>query len=106
MHYLSRRAGTSRNGGSFSEQTVQAVWNKGRIEWGKDPALWRKDACGTWMYRQAYGNTNSPNGWEIDHSVPVARGGTDDLSNLQPLQWENNRYKGDNYPNWSCKIHV
>jgi hypothetical protein len=28
------------------------------------------------------------------------------LNNLQPLQWENNRHKGDNYPNWSCKITV
>jgi len=43
-------------------------------------------------------------GWEIDHKKPVANGGTDDLDNLQPLQWENNRHKGDNWPNWDCKV--
>ena len=37
-------------------------------------------------------------GWEIDHIKPVARGGSDDLSNLQPLYWETNRNKGDQYP--------
>jgi 5-methylcytosine-specific restriction endonuclease McrA len=48
-----------------------------------------------------YGQT-SKYGWEIDHIKPVSKGGTDDLSNLQPLQWENNRRKGDNYP-WHCR---
>jgi HNH endonuclease len=42
-------------------------------------------------------------GWEIDHVAPVVLGGTDDPSNLRPLQWQNNRSKADNYPNWECK---
>ena len=40
-------------------------------------------------------------GWEIDHIKPVSKGGTDNLSNLQPLYWENNRSKGDKL-DWKC----
>ena len=55
------------------------------------------------MQRSKYGKTEQW-GWEIDHVKPVSQGGTDDLSNLQPLYWENNRHKGDAYPNWECKV--
>lgn len=44
------------------------------------------------------------NGWEIDHIVPVAKGGSDNLSNLQALLCTNNRHKADNYPNWVCAV--
>jgi 5-methylcytosine-specific restriction endonuclease McrA len=57
--------------------------------------------CGAVMKRSDYGNTSSEHGWEVDHVKPIAKGGTDALSNLQPLQWENNRRKGDAYP-WDC----
>lgn len=43
-------------------------------------------------------------GWEIDHIKPSSLGGSDGLYNLQPLQWENNRSKSDNWPHWSCKV--
>ena len=35
-------------------------------------------------------------GWEIGYINPIEKGGTDDVSNLQPLQWQNNRRNGDN----------
>jgi len=49
-----------------------------------------------------HGNTEAKYGWEIDHIKPLAMGGLDNIDNLQPLQWENNRKKGDTYP-WNCR---
>lgn len=79
----------------FSDETVQQVWEKGTILSGIDPNVWRKDACGAWIYRSAH-NGKRENlvdyEWEIDHINP---NGGDDLSNLRPLQWKNNLDKGE-----------
>jgi hypothetical protein len=79
----------------FPEATIQRVWEKGRVVPNNDPRFWRKDECGAWISISQYGNRGSQYGWEIDHIRPVANGGNDDLSNLRPLQWENNAAKQD-----------
>ncbi len=86
---------------NVKEQDERSVWNKGIIEIHKDKDVWRLDICGNTIKYSEHGNTNSDYGWEIDHINPSANGGSDDLTNLQPLQWKNNRQKGDTYP-WSC----
>ena len=83
---------------------IKAVWNKAIPVAGYNPAICRKDMAGAWIVFDAYGDTNSVFGWEIDHKVPLARGGSSNLYNLQPLQWENNRSKGDSYP--SCQFMI
>lgn len=74
------------------DENIQAVWNKGAIPVPQEAANWRKDTCGAWIARNQYGNRNSDYGWEIDHINP---NGGDAISNLQPLQWENNVAKSD-----------
>jgi hypothetical protein len=97
--YHPRVPGTTSSGLPFPSTIVKAVWEKGE----DDPGFvtFKKDCCGALIQKNKY-NTNSQHGWEIDHIKPVSQGGTDDLSNLQPLQWENNRHKGDKWPNWEC----
>jgi len=69
------------------------VWEKGQKVRGKNPDLYRKDKFGNTMYKPSYGK-NSEMGWEIDHSKPQSKGGTDHLNNLQPMNTQANREKG------------
>ena len=48
---------------SFSEDTIQKVWEKGSIVSGNDSNVCRKDQCGAWIVRKNYGNQNSQYGW-------------------------------------------
>lgn len=98
MYYqsiTSRQRGSKQGGGTWTEQEIQAAWNKAQLAAGYHPNAVRRDACGALIERNRHGDTNSVYGWEIDHIVPVASGGSDLIFNLQPLQWENNRAKSD-----------
>ena len=74
----------------FPDNVIKQVWEKATVVPGYSPDEWRKDQCGAWIGWRYYGNRNSQYGWEIDHITCIANGGTDALSNLRPLQWENN----------------
>jgi hypothetical protein len=76
----------------FSENTIQEVWEKGKVVSGWDPSKRRKDQCGAWIRRKEHGNRDSSFGWEIDHISPS---GSDALHNLRPLQWKNNVVTSD-----------
>jgi hypothetical protein len=81
---------------SFSPDMIEKVWRKATyVSWEDEQKGLRKDACGAWIKRSDYGDCDSDFGWEIDHIKPKEHGGSDDLDNLRPLQWENNRAKGD-----------
>lgn len=99
---FSSPADTSRK--SFSDDEIQKVWNKAKKIDGEDGTMYRQDYAGAWIKRDEYGNVESSLGWEIDHRKPVAKGGNDDMSNLDPLQWNNNRTKSDDYPEWKTSM--
>lgn len=80
---------------SWTHEQKSAVWYKAHSVPGYDPQKFRKDQCGAWISWADYGNRDSTYGWEIDHITPRSNGGSDELSNLRPLQWENNASKAD-----------
>jgi hypothetical protein len=92
-----RASGSNRDGGSWDNTTLLRVWQKGRLIPNFDSSIWRWDSYGSVIRWDRYGNTSSEHGWEVDHIRPIAANGSDDLKNLQPLQWQNNRQKGDTY---------
>ena len=90
----------------YDEQQKLAVWNKARAVHGYDSTKYRQDVAGAWIEWSKVSSTSNELGlgWEIDHRKPTSKGGSDDLSNLEPLQWKNNRSKGDDYPNWASMV--
>jgi hypothetical protein len=92
-----RKNNTTFAGNTFSKSLKDDVWTKRTPHpWGPD---WGYDKFRHIINYQQYGKATHKYGWDIDHSRPVAKGGTDHINNLQPLQSYYNRYvKRDNYP--------
>lgn len=51
--------------------------------------------CGKQLVRDNYGKDNAHGAWEVDHAIPVSRGGTNNMENLWPMCPECNQRKGD-----------
>lgn len=92
---MERKHNTKVNGENWEEETKKAVWNKAKIIPGYDENVWRRDSCGLVIMYREFGNRETDLGWEVDHITPVIHGGTDELENLQALNWNANEDKGN-----------
>ena len=75
------------------ETRKRVVWARGTPIPGLDPNKWRWDADQNLMCYDDHGQCTE-HGWEIDHELPDALGGSDAYANLRPLHWRNNRRRG------------
>ena len=70
---------------NFSEERLQQIYNKNKGYCYH---------CDIKLARKNYGNLEGKAGWEIDHSIPISKGGTNHLNNLIPSCIPCNRDKG------------
>ena len=75
---------------NYTTEQLKEIWAKGEPSTANgNAAKWRKDEYGSLMKYDDYGDRTSEYGWEVDHIISLADGGPDEMSNWQPLQWEN-----------------
>ena len=95
LETMYRQPSTDASGKPFDAAIIEAVWNKA-VPSKQHPPL-RMDVRGTLIWKEGYSNTNSRFGWVIARRRPLSQGGGDDLDNLEPVQWENNRLNGNGH---------
>lgn len=74
---------------------VTMAYNTSRLQRIFDKTGGRCEYCRTELIWSGYGSPEDFGSWEVDHSVPQSKGGTDHLNNLFPACTECNRKKGD-----------
>lgn len=81
---------------AYSPQQLDAIFEK---------TNGRCHICRKTLARQSYGTMKTPGAWEVDHSVPQAKGGTDRLGNLLPACISCNRSKQDSSTETARRKH-
>ncbi len=77
-----------------TEDQKGKAWKNAKKIQGEDPDQYRQDPYGNKIRKNSFGK-DSEMGWEVDHIIPKARGGSDATQNLQALQTKVNREKSD-----------
>lgn len=74
---------------SEDHSLLEQIWKKAHKIKGQNSSVYRKDEFCMWIKYSEYGNHADALGWEVDYVVPKSEGGTNDISNLKPIQWKN-----------------
>lgn len=99
---------------AYTEEKKLTVWKKGRLidkatflnpKVQSSSDEFRLDESGAIIQFSQFGE-QTEYGWTIDHVLPVSKGGTDDIRNLDPSHWKNNQAKGDDFPSYFVAIGV
>ncbi len=92
----------------FSEKQIQSIWEEAELIPGLEDKKdeYRTDFAGAIIKRNMYGKGQNELdfGWTIDHKYPLAKGGSNDINNLAPLQWANNNSKSDDFPQFKTVV--
>jgi len=88
---------------NFTDDKIKTVWQNAKTVDNFDPNKFRQDVCGAWMAWDNYGKETAI-GWEVDHVLPVSKGGTDHTDNLRAMHWQNNRSKADDFPTYKSAV--
>ena len=80
----------------YTKEKLKRVFSKGKPIIGKNPNTHRSDIFGNIMFFGSYGK-DTKMAWNVDHSKPVSKGGSDHLNNLQPMNPKANQKKYNKY---------
>ena len=88
---------------TFLQKQRKLVWEKAGVLENENPNFWRIDPCGACINWYEFGK-RSKYGWNIDHILPRAKGGTDVILNFCVMHWKNNQSKADDFPKFKVAV--
>lgn len=82
----------------WTNEEINAAWEKALKVSGVDASEFRKDSCGAWIRKSLFGKRFEAcsMGWGI---ITIT-----ESNELLAMQWENLQSRAENFPVWSCRV--